>query len=260
MARQAQFERKTGRDYGAEDNKGGVTSATSATWTAGSSSAKPIRKKKGKTNIQTVLVKLLLVTLCSLCISALFTTITSTLLSGIILFGIKIVGNAEANLLVVVFVATFLISATALAMTVLKGESIEDRASRRRSPQTAQKRSAEKKLDEPAKKAGDGASDTREKLDGAMKGIESFKVSEDAAAEAAQATNERVLEEIKKAEAEEKGEKPEPEVAEAKDEKSQSEEVEPDGEPVERLSPHAEKQKKYIMKFLGDALDKINVA
>ncbi|MED5396586.1 MAG: hypothetical protein VX990_07775 [Pseudomonadota bacterium] len=251
MARQAQFERKTGRDYGGGDNKGGATSATSrAGRAAGSGGARTIKKKKGKSTRTTVLVKLLLVTLCSICLSALFTAITSTMLSGITLFGIRIVGNAEANLLVVVFVATFLISTTAIAVTVLKGESIEDGTRRRRSQRTVQKA----KPVENAKKLAADALDKREKLDGAMKGIEDFKVSEEAAAaEAAQATNERVQEEIKKAAAEEKDEKPKPEEAET-DGKPET------GEPGEKLSPHAEKQKKYIMKFLGDALDKVNAA
>ncbi|PPR75736.1 MAG: hypothetical protein CFH05_00586 [Alphaproteobacteria bacterium MarineAlpha3_Bin4] len=256
MARQAQFERKTGRDYGGGDNKGGATSATSrAGRAAGSSGARTIKKKQRKSTLKTVLVKLLLVTLCSICLSALFTTITSTMLSGITLFGIRIVGNAEANLLVVVFVATFLISTTAIAVTVLKGESIEDGARRRRSQRTVQKKPGEKpKPVENAKKLAADALDKREKLDGAMKGIEDFKVSEEAAAEeAAQATNERVQEEIKKAAAEEKDEKPKPEEAET-DGKPET------GEPGEKLSPHAEKQKKYIMKFLGDALDKVNAA
>ena len=256
MARQVQFERKTGRDYGGGDNKGGATSATSRAGRAtGSGGARTIKKKKRKSTIKTVLVKLLLVTLCSICLSALFTTITSTMLSGITLFGIRIVGNAEANLLVVVFVATFLISTTAIAVTVLKGESIEDGARRRRSQRTVQKKPGEKpKPVENAKKLAADARDAREKLDGAMKGIEDFKVSEEAAAaEATQATNERVQEEIKKAAAEEKDEKPKPEEAET-DGKPET------GEPGEKLSPHAEKQKKYIMKFLGDALDKVNAA
>ena len=256
MARQAQFERKTGRDYGGGDNKGGATSATSrAGRAAGFGGARTIKKKKRKSTIKTVLVKLLLVTLCSICLSALFTAITSTMLSGITLFGIRIVGNAEANLLVVVFVATFLISTTAIAVTVLKGESIEDGARRRRSQRTVQKKPGEKpKPVENAKKLAADARDAREKLDGAMKGIEDFKVSEEAAAaEATQATNERVQEEIKKAAAEEKDEKPKPEEAET-DGKPET------GEPGEKLSPHAEKQKKYIMKFLGDALDKVNAA
>ena len=251
MARQTQFEHKTGRDYGGEDNKGGATSATSrAGRAAGSGGARTIKKKKRKSTIKTVVVKLLLVTLCSICLSALFTAITSTMLSGITLFGIRIVGNAEANLLVVVFVATFLISTTAIAVTVLKGESIEDGARRRRSRRTVQK----PKPIENAEKLATDARDSREKLDGAMKGIEDFKVSEEAAAaETNQATNERVQEEIKKAAAEEKDEKPKPEEAET-DGKPET------GEPGDKLSPHAEKQKKYIMKFLGDALDKVNAA
>ena len=256
MARQAQFERKTGRDYGGGDNKGGATSATSrAGRAAGSGGARTIKKKKRKSTIKTVVVKLLLVSLCSICLSALFTAITSTMLSGVTLFGIRIVGNAEANLLVVVFVATFLISTTAIAVTVLKGESIEDGARRRRSPRTVQKKPGEKpKPVENAKKIAEDARDAREKLDGEMKGIEDFKVSEEAAAaETNQATNERVQEEIKKAAAEEKDEKPKPEEAET-DGKPET------GEPGEKLSPHAEKQKKYIMKFLGDALDKVNAA
>ena len=252
MARQAQFERKTGRDYGGGDNKGGATSATSrAGRAAGPRGARTVKKKKRKSTIKTVLVKLLLVTLCSLCLSALFTAITSTLLSGITLFGIRIVGNAEANLLVVVFVATFLISTTAIAITVLKGESIEDGARRRRSQRSVQKKP---KPVENAKKLAADSRDAREKLDGATKEIEDFKISKEAAAaEAAQATNERVQEEIKKAAAEEKDEKPKPEEAET-DGKPET------GEPGEKLSPHAEKQKKYIMKFLGDALDKVNAA
>lgn len=92
--------------------------------------AKRAERKKGSTVTQ-VVVKLLLVALISLTIAGFFTFLTSGLVSGKVLFGIRMVGNAEANILFVVFIGTFLLSALMMATSLLKKETIRESRPRR---------------------------------------------------------------------------------------------------------------------------------
>ena len=71
-----------------------------------------------------MIVKLLLVALISLTIGGFFTFMTSSLIGGKTLFGTKIAGNTEANLLFVVFIGTFLLSALMMATSLLKKETL----------------------------------------------------------------------------------------------------------------------------------------
>jgi len=96
---------------------------------AASKRAKKGKKKKGS-SLTTIVVKLLLVVLFSLGLAAMFAWLAAELFGGTKLFGVRMVGNAESNMLIGVFIFTFLTSAAAMAITVMKGESLD--TSRRR--------------------------------------------------------------------------------------------------------------------------------
>ena len=83
------------------------------------------KKKKKTTTLTAVFVKLLMVILFSLCLSALFAVMASEIFGGANLFGMKIVGNAESNMLIGVFILTFLISAISITITIMRGQNLE---------------------------------------------------------------------------------------------------------------------------------------
>ncbi|MEQ8322663.1 MAG: adenylate/guanylate cyclase domain-containing protein [Rhodospirillales bacterium] len=84
------------------------------------------RGKQKESTLTLVVVKLLMVALISLTIAAFFTFMASSLVSGKTLFGIRIVGNAESNILFVIFVGTFLLSALMMASSLLKKTQIKE--------------------------------------------------------------------------------------------------------------------------------------
>ena len=87
------------------------------------------KKNRGKPKESTltlVVVKLLMVALISLTIAGFFTFMASSLISGKVLFGITMSGNAESNVLFVVFVGTFLLSALMMASSLLKKTQIKE--------------------------------------------------------------------------------------------------------------------------------------
>ena len=83
------------------------------------------KKKKKTTTLTAVFVKLLMVILFSLFLSALFAVMASEIFGGANLFGVKIVGNAESNMLIGVFILTFLISAISITITIMRGQNLE---------------------------------------------------------------------------------------------------------------------------------------
>ena len=83
------------------------------------------KKKKKTTTLTAVFVKLLMVILFSLFLSALFAVMASEIFGGANLFGVKIVGNAESNMLIGVFILTFLISAISITTTIMRGQNLE---------------------------------------------------------------------------------------------------------------------------------------
>jgi len=211
--------------------------------------AKP-KKNKKPTTITTLLIKLLLVTLFSICLAAIFTVSASTILHGTTLFGVKIVGNAEGNLLFLVFVSTFLISATAMAFTFLRGDTLAERqrkardraqarATRVAAKQQKQQQQQQKKAEKKSRAAMEKAA--RDELDRAMEGIDEFKITEEQKEAEGEAASERLKDAIKGEESEKGG------TGEVLDTDA--------GAASESLSPHAEKQKAYMMKFLDEALD-----
>jgi adenylate cyclase len=80
-------------------------------------------KESGKENSTSVglLVRILLVLLISVLLAMGATRGAGSLLADINLFGVRMVGNAKENALLGVFIVTFLASAVVLAMTMLRG-------------------------------------------------------------------------------------------------------------------------------------------
>ena len=114
--------------------------------TAAKSSRKSQKRASGpqkKSTVTQVVVKLLLVALLSLTIGGFFTLMTSSLIGGKTLFGIKIAGNTEANLLFVVFIGTLLLSALMMATSLLKKETLVENQPRYPPPRKSDKAGAQ---------------------------------------------------------------------------------------------------------------------
>jgi len=187
--------------------------------------------KKKETTLTGVIVKLLLVALISLTIAGFFTFMTSSLIGGKTLFGVRIVGNMESNILFIVFIGTFLMSSLMMATSLLKKENLKERPTRapRPAPRPAQQVKKVKKVrkkkrlrpdlddeDAPRRRSNGGEDDE---------------------------SNARLQAELggKKKDAEaDKG--PDPAGADK-------------GQKSSGLSPKEEKQKAYMMKALGTALE-----
>ncbi|MBO6521525.1 MAG: hypothetical protein JJ900_11475 [Rhodospirillales bacterium] len=191
--------------------------------------------KPKESTLTLVIVKLLMVALISLTIAGFFTFMASSLISGKVLFGTTMKGNAESNVLFVVFVGTFLLSALMMASSLLKKTQIkENKGKPLFQPKAAQAPRKVKKVKKKKKKRPQPGRDPAAK-DG--------RPSPSSTADDDSASNERMRKEMG-------GDKPDdgggtaPPGAEAK------------GTPG--LSPKEEKQKAYMMKALGNALEGSN--
>ena len=231
----------------------------------------PSRREKGKkkksSTLTAIIVKLLMVILFSLVISAMFAAMADSFLGGTTLFGVRIIGNADSNLLIGVFVVSFLISAIGMAVTIMKGQSLD--SPRRRKPIAVPVRQPKPPPKKPAFKkfVPDLPSESPTGLDdAAMKGVDEFKAPsedktpEDEAKKAEdeakrildQATNERLQAELNPDKATSQ---------EAVDDAAKRAAVldaETYAKPAAAepaLSPQAEEQKAYMMNFLGKALE-----
>ncbi|HEX9703332.1 MAG TPA: adenylate/guanylate cyclase domain-containing protein, partial [Rhodospirillales bacterium] len=217
------------------------------------------RAKKGS-SLTSIIVKLLLVVLFSLCLAALFAVMASEMFGGTTLFGVRFVGNAESNLLIGVFIITFLSSAGAMSVTVMRGETLD--TSRRRGgffsglarPRPAKARPAKsgagaKKGAGPAAPSG-APNDPLDRLDAAMKGVSEYKVPDEMKAAEDKAVTDRLQAELHQSK-----EKPEKEAG-----RGVVLEAQQYAKPVAEteafpLSPEAERQKAYIMNFLNNAVN-----
>jgi adenylate cyclase len=228
-----------------EDDSGGGDDFDS---TFGSSQFNTPKKKKKPSSITSILVKLLLVTLFSICIAAMFTVGASTILHGKKIFGVLMTGNAESNILFIAFVGTFLLSAAFLAFTFLRGTTLAEReqkkkrtlsAKAQKKQQAQQVASAKAEQKQERKQAKKIDQEARKELEHAMEGIEDFdSQSAEEKSQEDSDTNDRLKDALDDGSGSE-------DVAE------QTSQEAGDGS----LSPHAEKQKAYMMKFLGEAMD-----
>jgi adenylate cyclase len=195
-------------------------------------------RKKNPTTITAIFIKLLLVTLFSICLAVLFTVAASTILEGKVLFGVRMSGNALSNFLFISFVGSFLVCASFLAFTFMRGDTLSGKQGGRGSRPRAAGRpaAAPKAATKQARQSSSAQADANHaELDQAMDGIEEFKTpnAEEQAQENGE-TNERLQQALDDGSGES---------APAKDVGTDS------------LSPHAEKQKAYMMKFLNDTLE-----
>ena len=244
------------------------------------------KKKKKTTTLTAVFVKLLMVILFSLFLSALFAVMASEIFGGANLFGMKIVGNAESNMLIGVFILTFLISAISITITIMRGQNLE--ASRPPGFPARQAKEADPKggdqetpIHEPqgriehrrrpqraiVKNVPDSTNETMKSLDEAMQGVgeiktdegtEETKEAQEAKAAKDAAVNERLQAELNKDKKEEK----EPGAEETGADEQTAEGVvldastqpEPSSDGL-ALSPDEEKQKTFMNNFLSQALE-----
>lgn len=204
---------------------------------------KKAKKKSstGTSSLSTIIIKVLLITLFSICLAAICSVTASHLVGGQTLFGYRITGQREGQLIFLIFVITFLLSAVSMAFTFFRGESLASRERRQNRYRPAR----------PAPQAPKAkAKKQREELDSAMAGSDDYKLAEQAEAE----TSERLKKSLHGDEA----------GGDDTDGENQGRGVVLDAdtygkaaEGVETLSPHAEKQKAYMMNFLSEALKSV---
>lgn len=188
---------------------------------------KPVATKENSFTV--VIVKLLMVALISLTIAGFFAFMTSSLISGKNLFGIRMVGNAVDNVLFIVFVGTFLLAALMMASSLLRTTSIKER---RRTPPKKQATTTRK-----VKKVRKKKRKRRPKPDGDDEGLrDNYDAKED------DDVNNRLREEMGGKTADDGGATPPADNAASSS----------------GLSPKEEKQKTFMMKALGTALEGSN--
>ncbi len=204
---------------------------------------KPARRgrpgARKKTTFVGVLVKILLIILFSVTIAALMA-------GGAIMFlrDTSLSSNVQTNIVFVIFIIIFLVSAVVMSLNFMKKDEIsvpEVRAPRRRqrpakTPKQASK--PEKPKKEKEKKPTKKKIEKDEDLDPSEEGLAAM-------------AGEALKEELKQEEAKKKEATPDPE-------EEQEEEETPEAEPEQptNLSAHAEKQRVYLMTFLSEGLEK----
>jgi len=231
-----------------------------------------IKPPKKQSTMTAIMVKLLMVVLFSLIIGGAFAFLADELLGGTRMFGVNFVGNAESNLLISVFVVSFLVSLVMMSITVMRGETLQSspqtKAARRakQAADRARAKAARRKPQQPqpagapneqgaqagpsAKTIEGGKEDTLDHLEAAMKGVEEFQVeqqtNEDKATENT-ATTDRIQAELNKDKEPEEAKR-----AIVLDAETHAKAKVPEVDP---LSPVDEKQKAYMLKFLSSGLE-----
>ena len=197
-------------------------------------------KKKGKgkpTSFVGVLVKILLIILFSVTIAALIA-------GGTVMFlrDTTLSSNMQTNIVFIVFVIIFLVSALVMSLSFMKKDAIgapkTPKSRARPRPAPAPEPEKKQKREKPEKKEKRGI-EKDEDLDPTEGGQKS--TAGDARDEAA-----ALKEELEKKQAEKQPEAEEP----------PPEETPPEPERPDTLSPHAEKQRVYLMTFLSEGLEK----
>ncbi len=196
-----------------------------------------------------VVIKMLMLALVSLLVSGGFAVAFSWYFSGKMLFGYKISGTVEANAIFLVFVASFLLTASTLAVTYLRNIRLKGRQASGGMPvqQGGSGTSVASILDRAASALGQPPANTievdTEKPEGTIGDWrEQAKAEEAARGETDDAANQRLREELEN------------------DETKRGVTLEADKygggqEPQPMLDAAGEKQKAYMMKFLGQLLD-----
>lgn len=194
------------------------------------------KKKKAKTGFVGTLVKILLIILFSV-------TIATLIAGGTIMFlrDTSLSSNFQTNIAFIVFIIIFLVSALVMSLNFMKKEDMGGpKASRARAPRRAASPPQPKpeKAPKPEKKK-------REKKE--KRGIEKDE-DLDPTEEGLTSTADEV--------AEPERPKPEPEPEKPPQPEPVPEEPKPEPMQAAGLSPHAEKQRVYLMTFLSEGLEK----
>ncbi|MCH8237704.1 MAG: hypothetical protein IIC06_05965, partial [Proteobacteria bacterium] len=221
--------------------------------------ARSSKRRGGKhtSSMKSIVVKLLLVVLGGLCLAAAFAGGATEILAGRVLFGVRITGSAESNLLIGIFIVTFLISAPVLAIFFLRGVSLKSSSKgklgsllalavyRMMKPLAATKKSA---------KATTAAN--RRAAPPTPSSLEPSSQALSEAEQQAKAAEDKVIAERLQAELEKEKEKEKEESAaeESAEEPAPEPEAEADSEQAQALSPEAENLKVYMLEFLTKAL------
>ena len=196
----------------------------------------------------TVVVKMLMLALVSLLVSGGFAVAFSWYFSGKMLFGYKISGAVEANAIFLVFVASFLLTASTLAITYLRNIRLKGRQTSSSMPmQRAAGGGVNSMLDRAAAALGQPPANTMEvsleKPEGSVGDWrEQAKAEEATRGETDDEANQRLRAELDNDETK-RG------VTLEADKYGGGQEAQP------MLDAAGEKQKAYMMKFLGQLLD-----
>lgn len=199
---------------------------------------RPKKPKAGKkkpdkpSTVSSVLTKLMMVLIFAIAIAAMVTGMAVFTLRGDTLFGISMIGDSGANVFFAVFVVTFLVSASVMSFAFLGKESLASSEARSRPQVQARARPAQaapKQVQAPAPSAVE-----QELRDAAA------ELRDAAGGDGQPATAEEMVQNSEAAE---------PEMTALGD----GQKI----EPVEPLSPNGEKQKAYMLKFLGEGLESI---
>lgn len=194
------------------------------------------RGRAKKTTFVGVLVKILLIILFSVTIAALMA-------GGAIQFmrGTSLSGNVQTNIVFAIFIIIFLVCALVMSLNFmhkdeLGGPSLKPAKKRphRAATPPPKKEKPEKEKEEKIEKK---EFEKDEDLDPSEEGLASM-------------AGEALKEELKEAEADKQEADP------IADESEETPEPEPEPEPSANMSPHAEKQRVYVMTFLSEGLEK----
>jgi adenylate cyclase len=200
--------------------------------------------------------------------------LTDELLGGTRLFGVHFVGNAQSNLLIGVFILTFLVSALSMAAPVFRGETPEDsqqrplkqRTKSARQAQTAKQKAREKvapaETMAPAEKdlvAGpDAAADPSAKIlnEASLSPSTEALASVDQAVKADEGSGtSQQASEVKEDVGQDINEKPDPASEQPKRAVVLDAETHGEAPQVETMTPAEEKQKAFMLGFLGKSLE-----
>ena len=196
----------------------------------------------------TVIVRMLMLALVSLLVAGGFAVAFSWYFSGKMLFGYKISGAVEANAIFLVFVASFLLTASTLAITYLKNVRLKGRQAGGGQPmQRAAGGGVNAILDRAASALGQPPANvievsTEQKEGSVGDWREQAKAEEAARAETDDAANQRLRDELDSEETKRGVTLDAEKYGAAQDQ-----------QPM--LDAAGEKQKAYMMKFLGQLLD-----
>ena len=227
--------------YGKGGSKGGTLDAFEGS--PGRKSGKGTKGSKS-TTFTGLIVRILMVILFCIVVSLVVTGISFPFLSESKVFGFKMSSNARTNTLFIIFMTTFFLTAIPIARSILSKARIGSRPARPAEappPPPAARAHAKRKRPKADVIPSMPVTDKRQKPDKKKKAKEADEKEE---------LEEEEAEEEKKPEEEKEQEEEEKDAGESEEEEEPEEEENPEDD----LSPQAEKEKAFMLKFLGEAI------